>query len=41
MLDSDNGDSSIRKKMYKIGVPIFGAAKAQKFYTDLGLYQQC
>ena len=31
---------------YKIVVPLFGAAlllqiKAQQFYTDLDLYQQC
>ena len=45
MLDWDNGDIST-EKLYKIVVPIFGAAyaapnKAQQFYTDLSLYQQC
>ena len=39
-------ETLVLENLYKIGVPLFGAAyaapnKAQQFYTDLGLYQQC
>ena len=37
MLDWDNGEI-VLENLYKIVVLLFGAAYAQQFYDDLGLY---